>query len=556
MNTTPFTELGLPAPLLQAIEELGYERPSAIQAMAIPIALEGHDIIGLSQTGSGKTAAFVLPALAKIDPKLRKPQILILCPTRELAIQVCEDVHRLGSKMPKLQAVPVYGGAPIGRQFRALEDGAQLIVGTPGRLLDHLRRGSFDPSHVKMTILDEADRMLDMGFREEMEELLATLPDTRQTMFFSATMNRGVEGLIKRFGKNPQMLQIERKALTVESIEQRHYEVRERSKVEVLSRLLDLEDPRLAIVFCNTKKAVDECTEALLSRGYAADRLHGDVTQQMRERVLNRFREGKVEVLVATDVAARGIDIEEIDIVFNYDVPQDPEDYVHRIGRTGRAGRSGRAITFVFGRDLYRLQNIERTIRQKITRHRVPSQEEVEDRRADALYDSVRDRLEAGSFVGHETHIERLLDQGHTATDIAGALFTLLREATTTKGQSIAEDNAQNPSAGGGQGNRFDRSDSQPHRPDRNQERSSSYTGEMTKLFVNLGKTHGINAKDLVGMFYREGEVPDGSLGHIKLFPRHTIVEVPEECVEKTLRALGKSKLRGKPFRVHRDKQA
>jgi len=363
MNTTPFTELGLPAPLLQAIEELGYERPSAIQAMAIPIALEGHDIIGLSQTGSGKTAAFVLPALAKIDPKLRKPQILILCPTRELAIQVCEDVHRLGSKMPKLHAVPVYGGAPIGRQFRALEDGAQLIVGTPGRLLDHLRRGSFDPAHVKMTILDEADRMLDMGFREEMEELLATLPETRQTMFFSATMNRGVEGLIKRFGKNAQMLQIERKALTVESIEQRHYEVRERSKVEVLSRLLDLEDPRLAIVFCNTKKAVDECTESLLSRGYAADRLHGDVTQQMRERVLNRFREGKVEVLVATDVAARGIDIEEIDIVFNYDVPQDPEDYVHRIGRTGRAGALGEAISFVAPDEMEKL-----TLVRKLTK--------------------------------------------------------------------------------------------------------------------------------------------------------------------------------------------
>jgi ATP-dependent RNA helicase DeaD len=336
-------------------------------------------------------------------------------------------------------------------------------------------------------------------------------------------------------------------------VEQRHYEVRERSKVEVLCRLLDLEDPRLAIVFCNTKKAVDECTEALLARGYPADRLHGDVTQQMRERVLQRFREGKVEVLVATDVAARGIDIEEIDIVFNYDVPQDPEDYVHRIGRTGRAGRAGRAVTFVFGRDLYRLQNIERTIRQKIPRHRVPSQEEVEDRRADVLYDTVRDRLEAGSFQGHEAHIERLLDQGHTATDIAGALFTLLREATSTKGQSIAEDNAGPGTVNGG---KFDRSDSQPHRPDRNQERSNSYAGEMAKLFVNLGKTHGINAKDLVGMFYREGQVPDGTLGHIKLFPRHTIVEVPEECVEKTLRALSKAKLRGKPFMVKRDKQA
>ena len=549
METMPFTELGLPAPLLEAIEELGYERPSAIQALAIPVALAGHDLVGLSQTGSGKTAAFVLPALSKIDINRRKPQVLILCPTRELAIQVCEDVHRLGSKLPKLHAVPVYGGAPIGRQFRALEDGAHLIVGTPGRLLDHMRRGSFNPSEIKVTILDEADRMLDMGFREEMEEMLAQLPESRQTMFFSATMNRGVEGLIKRFGKNVQMLQIERKALTVESVEQRHYEVRERSKVEVLCRLLDLEDPRLAIVFCNTKKAVDECTEALLARGYPADRLHGDVTQQMRERVLQRFREGKVEVLVATDVAARGIDIEEIDIVFNYDVPQDPEDYVHRIGRTGRAGRSGRAITFVFGRDLYRLQNIERTIRQKITRHRVPSQEEVEDRRADSLYDSVRDRLEAGSFQGHETHIERLLDQGHTATDIAGALFTLLREATSTKGQSIAEDTTP------GAGSKFDRSDSQPHRPDRSVERSSSYAGEMAKLFVNLGKTHGINAKDLVGMLYREGLVPDGTLGHIKLFPRHTIVEVPEECVEKTLNALAKAKLRGKPFRINRDKQ-
>ncbi len=543
MNTPPFSELGLPAPLLQAIEALGYEQPSAIQAQAIPLALQGHDVVGLSQTGSGKTAAFVLPALASIDWKKRSPQVLILCPTRELAMQVCEEVHRLGSKIPQLHAVPVYGGAPIGRQFRALEEGAQLIVGTPGRLLDHMRRGSFNPGEINLTVLDEADRMLDMGFREEMEELLAQLPAHRQTLFFSATMSKAVQGLIRKFGKNAQTIQIEQKTLTVDSIEQRHYEVRERSKVEVLCRILDLEDPRLAIVFCNTKKAVDECTEALLARGYPADRLHGDVTQQMRERVLQRFREGKIEVLIATDVAARGIDIEEIDIVFNYDVPQDPEDYVHRIGRTGRAGRAGRAITFVFGRDLYRLQNIERTIRQKITRHRVPSQEEVEGRRADALYDSVRDRLEAGSFQGHASYLERLLDQGFTATDIAGAMFTMLRETSSREGESIMEDKPQQ------QGEK-------PMRPDRDQARSSSFAGDMTKLFVNLGKTHGVTAKDFVGMFYREGQVPDGALGHIKLFPRHTIVEVPEECVEKSLMALSRAKLRGKPFRVHRDKQA
>jgi ATP-dependent RNA helicase DeaD len=543
MNTPPFSELGLPAPLLQAIEALGYEQPSAIQAQAIPLALQGLDVVGLSQTGSGKTAAFVLPALASIDWKKSSPQVLILCPTRELAMQVCEEVHRLGSKIPQLHAVPVYGGAPIGRQFRALEEGAQLIVGTPGRLLDHMRRGSFKPSEINLTVLDEADRMLDMGFREEMEELLAQLPAHRQTLFFSATMSKAVQTLIRKFGKDPQTVQIEQKTLTVDSIEQRHYEVRERSKVEVLCRILDLEDPRLAIVFCNTKKAVDECTEALLARGYPVDRLHGDVTQQMRERVLQRFREGKIEVLIATDVAARGIDIEEIDIVFNYDVPQDPEDYVHRIGRTGRAGRAGRAITFVFGRDLYRLQNIERTIRQKITRHRVPSQEEVEGRRADALYDAVRDRLEAGSFQGHASYLERLLDQGFTATDIAGAMFTMLRETSSREGESIMEDKPQQHGE-------------KPMRPDRDQERSSSFAGDMTKLFINLGKTHGVTAKDFVGMFYREGQVPDGALGHIKLFPRHTIVEVPEECVEKSLQALSRAKLRGKPFRVHRDKQA
>ncbi len=546
METPPFSSLGLPPALLEAIESLGYERPSPIQALTIPVALEGKDVIGLSQTGSGKTAAFALPALSRLDLRKRRPQVLVLCPTRELAIQVCEEIHRLGAKMNGLHAVPVYGGAPIGRQFRALQDGAHLIVGTPGRLLDHLRRGSFDPSDIKMTILDEADRMLDMGFREEMEEMLSQLPSERQTLFFSATMNRAVETLIKRFGKNPQTLQIERKTLTVESIEQRHYEVRERSKVEVLCRILDLEDPRLAIVFCNTKRAVDECTEALLARGYPADRLHGDVTQQMRERVLQRFRDGTVEVLVATDVAARGIDIEEIDVVFNYDVPQDPEDYVHRIGRTGRAGRSGRAITFVFGRDLFRLQNIERMIRQKIPRHRVPSQEEVEDRRADALFDTVRDRLEAGSFKGYEAYMERLLDQGHVATDIAGALFTLLREATGREGQSIAED----------RGDSFDKAETRPRRPDRQVERREVDSGTMAKVFINLGKTHGINAKDLVGMFYREGQVPDGSLGHIKLFPRHTLVEIPEDCVERTLAALRHAKLRGKPFRAHVDKQA
>lgn len=556
MNTPPFDTLGLPEELLAAIKDLGYEAPSPIQALAIPVAMTGRDLVGLSETGSGKTAAFTLPALAKIDIKNRKPQVLILCPTRELAIQVCEEVHRLGCKIKGLHAVPVYGGAPIGRQFRALDDGCHLIVGTPGRLLDHLRRGSFNPQQIHTTILDEADRMLDMGFRDEMEELLEKLPKNHQTMFFSATMNQGVQKFIKKFGNDPQIIEMERKSLTVESIEQRYYEVRERSKVEVLCRILDLEEPRLAIIFCNTKRVVDECTEAMLARGYSTDRLHGDVTQQMRERVLQRFRDGSVEVLVATDVAARGIDIEEIDLVVNYDVPQDPEDYVHRIGRTGRAGRNGRAITFVYGRDLYRLQNIVKTIRQKIPRHRVPSQEEVEDRRTDSLFESVRDKLDAGNLPSFDDHMERLLDVGHTATDIAAALFTMLRESKGREAESIAEDRGdvvtelpnkkERKEKGGNNTNRFDRERREPST-------KSSFEG-MVNLFISLGKDQGINAKDIVGMLYREGRVPDGALGHIKLFGKHSLVEVPDECVEKTIQALKKSKLRGKPFLVKRDR--
>ena len=377
MDTPPFSTLGLSPMLLEAVESLGYESPSPIQALAIPVALEGHDVVGLSETGSGKTAAFAVPVLQSIDVGSRATQALIVCPTRELAVQVCEQVHIIGGGYGRdLQVAPVYGGASMERQFKMLKRGAQIVVGTPGRLLDLWRRGALKLDATRFAVLDEADRMLDMGFREDMEELLGAMPDERQTLFFSATMNRQVEGLIRRFGNDPEVLQVERKALTVESVDQSCYEVRDRSKVEVLSRLLDMEPPRLAIVFCNTKRSADECTEALIARGYAADRLHGDITQHMRERVLRRFRDGTVELLVATDVAARGLDIDNVDAVFNYDLPQDPEDYVHRIGRTGRAGRSGKAISFVFGRDIYRLQSIERYTRQKIRRERIPTQEQ------------------------------------------------------------------------------------------------------------------------------------------------------------------------------------
>ena len=570
MDTPPFSTLGLSPLLLEAVEKLGFERPSPIQALAIPVAIAGKDVVGLSETGSGKTAAFALPVLQGIDVNNRATQALIVCPTRELAVQVCEQVHILGGGFgSNLIVAPVYGGASMERQFKLLDRGAQIVVGTPGRLLDLWRRKALKLDSTKKAVLDEADRMLDMGFREDMEELLGAMRDDRQTLFFSATMNRQVEALIRRFGKDPQVLQVEQKSLTVDTTDQVCYEVRERSKVEVLSRLLDMEAPRLAIVFCNTKRSVDECTEALITRGYAADRLHGDITQMMRERVLKRFREGTVELLVATDVAARGLDVEDVEAVFNYDLPQDPEDYVHRIGRTGRAGRTGKAASFVYGRDIYRLQNIERYTRQKIRRERIPTQEQVEGRRADQMLELVRDTLEEGKFGGHEDHIDRLLDAGHTATDIAGALFSLLYGIQSREGETIAEDRQQYDHRND-RGDRPDRGE-RPPRPEGKREKGTRFDREqkfgagarggggpeegMATLFVSIGKMGGLRPGDIAGMMYREANLPEGAVGKITMLPKFTLIDVRSDLAGEIIEKCRSSKLRGKSFKIDYDKR-
>ena len=452
-----FTDLGLRPELIEGIQRLGFESPSPIQAKTIPVALEGKDIVGLSQTGSGKTAAFGLPALNHIDIDSKATQVLVLCPTRELAVQVCEEINRLGSALKGLVSVPVYGGAPIDRQMRALRNGAHIVVGTPGRIMDHLRRKTLRTDAIKLCVLDEADRMLDMGFREDMEVILGDMPEERQALFFSATMNRGVEGLIRKFSRNAEQISIERKSLTVDTIEQTYYEVRNRSKIEVMCRLLDLETKPRGIVFCNTKQMVEDATEALAARGYVADRIHGDITQANRERVIKRFKDGSVELLVATDVAARGLDIDDIDLVFNYDLPHDPEDYVHRIGRTGRAGRSGKSVTFVYGRDIYRLEAIERYTRQVVRRMQIPSLEDVEGRKADKVFNQVKALLEGGNFKRHDALVDRLLDAGHTPTDITSALFNLLNKEDAALGEKIAEDTEpyyDTPKKSGGGGKR------------------------------------------------------------------------------------------------------
>lgn len=472
-----------------------------------------------------------------------------------------------------------------------------MVVGTPGRLMDHLRRGTLRTDDLKLVILDEADRMLDMGFREDMEEILGQIKGERQTLFFSATMNRNVERLIKGFGKNPATVEVEKKTKTVATIEQTYYEVRNRSKVEALSRLLDTMTLRLAVVFCNTKRNVDEATEAFLARGYTADRLHGDVTQQMRERVLKRFREGKVELLIATDVAARGLDIDEVDAVFNYDLPQDPEDYVHRIGRTGRAGRKGVAASFVFGRDVYKLQQIERYTRQKIRRERIPSQEEVEGKRADILFESVKEKLEAGEAKSYKHYIDRLLEQGHTATDIASSLFAQLRETLGREGEEIQEDRPGGDRSRGDRGDRRDRGgrddrrggrDDRRDRRDRggrddfrggdrrrddrggerrergdfrsdrgersNRRRDPELKPGMTQLFIGLGSVLGVNPGEIAGMIYSECRIGNGTLGRIRMFPKHCLVQVQESDADNICRTLKGSKLRGKSFAIYRDR--
>jgi ATP-dependent RNA helicase DeaD len=447
MQKKPFTELGLSPELLKAVEKLGFEEASPIQSAAIPALLTGRDVVGQSQTGSGKTAAFAVPAIEKVDPHLRQTQVLILCPTRELAMQVAEEVAKLSCFKRGVRELPIYGGASYERQFRGLQEGAHIVIGTPGRVIDHLDRGSLKLDAIKMVVLDECDRMLDMGFREDIERILSGAPEARQTALFSATFPREIQDLVRRFTREPEQIRIETTAVSAPAIDQVYYEVDRRSKVEVLCRLIDVQDIKYAIVFCATKMMCDELTEALNACGYNADKLHGDMSQAMRERVVKRFRDRKVEILVATDVAARGLDIDDIEVVFNYDLPQDAEDYVHRIGRTGRAGRSGRAISFVAGREIWKFEQFQRRTKARVRREKVPTLDEVAEKLTTAFAESLRETLEKAGYKRYDAQIDQLLDAGYSPTDIASALMHMLSMETTREASKILEDD---PNRGSG----------------------------------------------------------------------------------------------------------
>ncbi len=420
-----FNELGLSKEILKAVADMGFEEASPIQSEAIPIIAQGTDVLGQAMTGSGKTAAFGIPLIEKIDPKLRAPQALVLCPTRELAIQVAGEINKLSKYALELPALPIYGGQPIERQIHAIRKGAQIIIGTPGRVLDHLERKTLSFKAVKIAVLDEADEMLDMGFRDDIEAILKTTPSTRQTLLFSATMPAAIQYLARTYQRTPHIIKIAHEKVTAPAIEQFYFEIESFRKLELFTRLIDLHNPKLAIVFCNTKRRVDDLVTELRSRGYAVDGIHGDLTQQKRNKVMDRFRKGDVDILIATDVAARGIDVSNVEIVFNFDIPQDEEAYVHRIGRTGRAGKSGKAFSLVGGSEQYRFRDIKRYTRAVITRLPIPSFQDVEEVKINKLLDVIKKVIDERQSESYAKIVNNLVKDDVTVVDVAAALLKM-----------------------------------------------------------------------------------------------------------------------------------
>jgi ATP-dependent RNA helicase DeaD len=426
MKTLSFADLDLSPEIQRAVGDLGFEEPTPIQSLAIPLLRDKKDVIGQAHTGTGKTAAYGIPVIEAVRPGEKRPQALVICPTRELAIQVSEELRKLAKYQKGITIIPVYGGQPIERQLHALRSGVQVVIATPGRLLDHLDRKSIDLSAVRTVVLDEADEMLDMGFRDDIETILKRVPGQRQTVLFSATMSKEILDLSARYLHDPRTVQVMHDRLSVPKIEQSYYEVRESGKIDALSRLLDLHDPQLTLIFVNTKRRVDEVAGHLQARGYLAEGLHGNMNQSQRERAMGRFREGRIDILVATDVAARGIDVPDVDLVVNYDVPQDPEYYIHRIGRTGRAGKSGKSFTFVSGREMWKLRDIQRFAKIRIAQQAVPAAHEITLRKAELLTGRVRRMIEEQDLSPDTARVQQMMGDEYTSLEVASALLRLL----------------------------------------------------------------------------------------------------------------------------------
>ena len=504
---------------------MGFEEASPIQAKAIPAMISGIDLIGQAQTGTGKTAAFGIPILEKVDPKLKKLQAIVLCPTRELAIQVADEIRNLSRYMHGIKVLPIYGGQDIVKQIRSLKSGTQIVIGTPGRVMDHMRRKTMKLDFVHTVVLDEADEMLNMGFREDIEFVLSGVPEERQTVLFSATMPKLIMEITKKFQNNAKVIKVTKKELTVPNIEQYYYDVKPKKKEEVLSRLLDIYSPRLSVVFCNTKKQVDLLVNALLGRGYFAAGLHGDMKQEQRDRVMQGFRTGKTEILVATDVAARGIDVDEVEAVFNYDLPQDDEYYVHRIGRTGRAGREGRAFSFVSGKEVYKLKEIQRYCKTKIYAQKVPSLNDVANTKMENILDDVERVIEQEDLDMMINAIEeRVNNSEFTAMDMAAA-FLKICCGMTEDNKNTEENDWEFGDTGAGEDG-------------------------MVRLFINIGKKQRVRPGDILGAIAGESGMDGKLIGTIDMYDKYTFVEVPREYAREVLNAMKNVKIKGKTVAV------
>jgi ATP-dependent RNA helicase DeaD len=539
--TTTFQTLGLRPELVRTVAELGYEMPTPIQAGTIPLLLAGRDVMGQAQTGTGKTAAFALPMLHTLDPGSASVQGLVVAPTRELANQVAGAIYGYGQQCD-VRVLPVYGGQSYNRQINRLKRGVDIVVGTPGRMLDLIRKEILDLSGVRFLVLDEADEMLSMGFIEDIEAILSQTPETRQTALFSATLPAPVRHLADQYMHAPEAITVNPRQLTVANTEQRYYVVRETDKLAALTRLLETERTSSVLVFARTRAGAAELAEALFERGFQADALHGELTQQARETILGRFRRGQITTLVATDVAARGLDIEDVSHVVNYDLPLDPEYYVHRIGRTGRAGKSGVAITLVTPKERWRLRKIEKYTRSSITYARLPTAPQVLNRRDERFMDQLAGQLAQGQLDRERELVAKLAEAGCDPLDIAAAAIQLAR---ADEQQRPIEEISEVQTSGNRRAHRRE----PQHKPSRRQGR---HEPDMVRLSMNLGKADSLRPGEIVGAIASTAHIPGRAIGAIVIHKRRAFVDVAEKHAEHVLREMRGWKLRGQAVSLQR----
>ena len=536
MNKLKFEEINLSKEVQRAISDMGFEEMSPIQANAIPVIMAGKDIIGQAQTGTGKTAAFGIPIIEKCNPKNREVQALVLCPTRELSIQVAEEISRLAKYKKDIKVLPIYGGQPIDRQIRALKKGVNIVIGTPGRVLDHIRRKTLKLGGISMMVLDEADEMFDMGFRDDIALVMNGLAEKRQTIFFSATMPRDIIKFASRYQNNPEIVKVVHKEMTVPEVEQAYFELKHHMKTEILSRIIDIYDPKLLLVFCNTKRKVDQLIEELQARGYSADGLHGDLKQSQRDNVMNKFRRGTIDILVATDVAARGIDVDDIDLVINYDLPQDEEYYVHRIGRTARAGRKGMAFSFVSGREIQKLKAIQRYTKTKIARKDLPTLKDIQSNQTNSIIENIKDEIEKKELGKYEKIVETIIEGDYTSFDIAAAL---LKFYMTEKKLGAHEELDMVDFHSKGR--------KQPKKALQSRPQSSE---DMTRLYINAGKRRGLSPRHILGAIMGETNIDKKFVGDIDVYDKFSFVEVDSSLTDEMLENLNGARIKGKKITV------